>query len=96
MKLADAYPVRLLCRLLGVPRSSVYYAPQPPPDDPGRRRGALSRFLPGVSSRSAAKVGTSRPHHRLRDLPRASRNTADRSFLAIIAAQPSCFACVGP
>lgn len=28
MKLADAYPIRLLCRLLGVPRSSVYYAPR--------------------------------------------------------------------
>ena len=28
MKLADTYPIRLLCRLLGVPRSSVYYEPQ--------------------------------------------------------------------
>jgi transposase InsO family protein len=28
MKLADSYPVRLLCRLLGVPRSSVYYKPR--------------------------------------------------------------------
>lgn len=25
MKLADAYPIRLVCRLLGVPRSSIYY-----------------------------------------------------------------------
>jgi putative transposase len=33
MKLADAYPVRVLCRLLGVPRSSVYYHPCPLTDD---------------------------------------------------------------
>ena len=29
MKLADTYPIRVVSRLLGVPRSSVYYAPQP-------------------------------------------------------------------
>ena len=28
MKLADVYPIRLLCRLLGVPRSSIYYTPR--------------------------------------------------------------------
>ena len=33
MKLADTYPIRLLCRLLGVPRSSVYYAPKLPFDE---------------------------------------------------------------
>ena len=33
MKLADSYPIRLLCRLLDVPRSSIYYSPQPIPDD---------------------------------------------------------------
>jgi putative transposase len=33
MKLADAYPIRLLCRLLDVPRSSVYYEPQPAIDE---------------------------------------------------------------
>jgi putative transposase len=33
MKLAKDYPIRLVCRLLDVPRSSVYYAAQPPPDD---------------------------------------------------------------
>ena len=33
MKLADSYPVRLLCRLLGVPRSSVYYKPRPEIDE---------------------------------------------------------------
>ena len=26
MKLADTYPMRLVCRLLGVPRSTVYYS----------------------------------------------------------------------
>jgi transposase InsO family protein len=33
MKLAQTYPLRLICRLLGVPRSSVYYTPQPAPDE---------------------------------------------------------------
>ena len=33
MKLADTYPLRLLCRLLGVPRSSAYYAPRPAADE---------------------------------------------------------------
>jgi putative transposase len=33
MKLADAYPIRLVCRLLGVPRSSVYYVPRPAIDE---------------------------------------------------------------
>jgi putative transposase len=33
MKLADAYPVRLLCRLLDVPRSSLYYRPAPIADE---------------------------------------------------------------
>src|SRR5438132_4782721 len=33
MKLARDYPIRLVCRLLDVPRSSVYYAAQPVPDD---------------------------------------------------------------
>ena len=32
MKLADTYPIRLVCRLLDVPRSSVYYAAEPAPD----------------------------------------------------------------
>ncbi len=32
MKLAGSYPIRLLCQLLGVPRSSVYYQAQPVPD----------------------------------------------------------------
>src|SRR5712691_4622667 len=32
MKLADTFPIRLVCRLLGVPRSSVYYAPRTVPD----------------------------------------------------------------
>jgi putative transposase len=33
MKLAKDYPIRVVCRLLGVPRSSIYYAAQPVPDD---------------------------------------------------------------
>ena len=33
MTLADTYPVRLVCRLLGVPRSSVYYSPRPATDE---------------------------------------------------------------
>jgi putative transposase len=33
MKLADTYPIRLVCRLLGVPRSSVYYTPRPAIDE---------------------------------------------------------------
>jgi putative transposase len=33
MTLADTYPVRLVCRLLGVPRSSVYYTPRPATDE---------------------------------------------------------------
>jgi transposase InsO family protein len=33
MKLAKTYPIRLVCRLLGVPRSSVYYPARTVPDD---------------------------------------------------------------
>jgi len=33
MKLAKDYPIRVVCRLLKVPRSSIYYAAQPVPDD---------------------------------------------------------------
>ena len=33
MKLASTYPIRVLCRWLAVPRSSVYYAARPPVDD---------------------------------------------------------------
>jgi putative transposase len=32
MKLAKTYPLRLVCRLLGAPRSSMYYQPAPVPD----------------------------------------------------------------
>ena len=41
MKLADTYPIRLVCRLLGVPRSSVYYAPQRAPDADAIFKSAL-------------------------------------------------------
>jgi putative transposase len=33
MKLSKTYPIRLVCRLLGAPRNSVYYAVQAPPDE---------------------------------------------------------------
>ena len=33
MTLADTYPIRLVCRLLGVSRSCVYYTPRPAPDE---------------------------------------------------------------
>jgi putative transposase len=32
MKLAKTYPMRVVCRLLGAPRSSMYYQPAPVPD----------------------------------------------------------------
>jgi putative transposase len=41
MKLATTYPIRLVCRLLGVPRSSVYYAAQTVPDDVAMLKSAL-------------------------------------------------------
>lgn len=41
MKLAKTYPIRLVCRLLGVPRSSVYYVAQPIPDDEAMYKSAL-------------------------------------------------------
>jgi putative transposase len=41
MKLAKDYPIRLVCRLLEVPRSSVYYAAQPAPDDEAMLKTAL-------------------------------------------------------
>jgi transposase InsO family protein len=41
MKLAGTYPIRLLCRLLGVPRSSVYYHPQAALDSEAIFKAAL-------------------------------------------------------
>jgi putative transposase len=41
MKLAATFPTRLVCRLLGVPRSSVYYAPLAPPDADAMFKTAL-------------------------------------------------------
>ena len=41
MKLAKTYPIRLVCRLLGVPRSSIYYAPQPASFDEAMLKSAL-------------------------------------------------------
>jgi transposase InsO family protein len=41
MKLAKTYPIRLVCRLLGVPRSSIYYTAQPGPDNEAMLKAAL-------------------------------------------------------
>jgi transposase InsO family protein len=41
MKLAKTYPIRLVCRLLGVPRSSIYYQPQPIADAEAMFKTAL-------------------------------------------------------
>jgi hypothetical protein len=41
MKLAKTYPIRLVCRLLGVPRSSIYYAAQPGTDNEAMLKAAL-------------------------------------------------------
>jgi putative transposase len=41
MKLAQTYPIRLVCRLLGVPRSSVYYPSRPPLADEAMLKTAL-------------------------------------------------------
>ncbi len=41
MKLAKTYPIRLVCRLLGVPRSSVYYPARTVPDDEAILKTAL-------------------------------------------------------
>jgi putative transposase len=41
VKLAKTYPLRLVCRLLGVSRSSVYYQPQPPFDGEAMYKTAL-------------------------------------------------------
>jgi putative transposase len=41
MKLTKDYPIRVVCRLLDVPRSSVYYAAQPTPDADAMFKTAL-------------------------------------------------------
>jgi putative transposase len=41
MKLAKTYPIRLVCRLLAVPRSSIYYRPEPIPDAEAMCKTAL-------------------------------------------------------
>jgi hypothetical protein len=41
MKLAKTYPIRLVCRLRGVPRSSLYYAARPAPFDEAMLKTAL-------------------------------------------------------
>ncbi len=39
--LKGAYPLRLLSRVLGVPRSTLYYRPQDPPPEEAALRGRL-------------------------------------------------------
>jgi putative transposase len=41
MTLGATYPIRLVCRLLGVPRSSVYYAARPPLDEAALKTALL-------------------------------------------------------
>jgi putative transposase len=41
MKLAKTYPIRTVCRLLGVPRSSFYYPARPVLDDEAMLKSAL-------------------------------------------------------
>src|SRR5205807_6049418 len=41
MTLAGDYPLRLVCRLLGVPRSSVYYQARPPIDEAALKTALL-------------------------------------------------------
>jgi transposase InsO family protein len=41
MKLAKTYPIRLLCRLLDTPRSSVYYEPNQAPDEDVYKKALL-------------------------------------------------------
>ncbi len=41
MKLAETYPIHRVCQLLGVPRSSVYYAARPALDDEALLNAAL-------------------------------------------------------
>lgn len=41
MKLAKTYPIRLLCRLLGTPRSSVYYEPNRASDEDVHKKALL-------------------------------------------------------
>jgi putative transposase len=41
MKLAKTYPIRLVCRLLGVPRSSLYYSNRHVPADEAMMKTAL-------------------------------------------------------
>jgi putative transposase len=70
MKLAAAYPVRVVCRLLGVPRSSVYYTPTPASDQAMYKSTLLDlaaefpaygyRRLTVMMRRSGWKVNTKR------------------------------------
>ena len=50
MTLGATYPIRLVCRLLGVPRSSVYYAVRAPIDEAVLKTALLDFVLPSVDS----------------------------------------------
>jgi putative transposase len=41
MKLSKTYPIRVICRLLGVPRSSIYYQARPAIDEAMRKTALL-------------------------------------------------------
>jgi len=65
MKLGERYPLRWVCRLLGVPRSSVYYRARAPLDDAALktalldlgRRVADLRLPPTDLDDEAARLG---------------------------------------
>jgi putative transposase len=50
MALKETYPLRLLCRALGVPRSTLYYRPKGPPPDEAVLRGRLRGPGPGMDT----------------------------------------------
>jgi putative transposase len=70
MKLAATYPIRVVCRLLGMPRSSVYYTPTPASDQAMYKSTLLDlaaefptygyRRLTAMMKRSCLKVNTKR------------------------------------
>ncbi len=78
MTLSDTYPVRLVCRLLGVPRSSVYYACAAAPDETTIRNAILEtaeewptygyRRLTAMLRRLDWKVNAKRVRRLMREL----------------------------
>jgi transposase InsO family protein len=78
MTLSDQYPVRLVCRLLGVPRSSIYYAAAAAPDETTIRNAILEtaeewptfgyRRLTAMLRRLDWKVNAKRVRRLMREL----------------------------